>query len=131
MVLKSLNSLARQAAQKFTLRDVLIIPFAVQIFAVVSLVGYLSHKNGQNAVKQIASQLLFEVTERVDQNLHSYLEIPHKINQINGVAIDLNQLNLEDKQKLKDYFLGQIKIFNSLTFIGLAFDTQQLTKGYY
>ena len=124
MVLKSLNSLARQAAQKFTLRDVLIIPFAVQLFAIVSLVGYLSHKKGQNAVKQIASQLLCEVTERVGQNLHSYLEIPHKINQINQVAINLNQLNLEDKQKLKDYFLGQIKIFNNLTFIGLGLENK-------
>ncbi|TAG55098.1 MAG: hypothetical protein EAZ28_23400 [Oscillatoriales cyanobacterium] len=39
------------------LRAVLIVPFVLQIMGAVGIVGYLSFRNGQKAVNDLASQL--------------------------------------------------------------------------
>jgi hypothetical protein len=44
--------------EKFSLRTVLIIPFVLQTVAAVGLVGYLSYKNGQQAVENLAKQVM-------------------------------------------------------------------------
>ncbi|NJK72868.1 MAG: hypothetical protein HC942_00220 [Microcoleus sp. SU_5_6] len=59
---------------KFPLRTVLILPFVLQIAGGVGLVGYLSFKNGQKAVNNLASQLMSEVSLRVEQNFASLPE---------------------------------------------------------
>jgi hypothetical protein len=67
---------------------VLVVPFVLQIFAAVGLTGYLSVRNGQKAVKDLATQLRGQVSDRVGQHLDRYLALPHQINQINGQAIE-------------------------------------------
>jgi hypothetical protein len=62
------------------LQLVLIIPFALQIFGTVGLVGYLSFTNGQKAVDDLASQLIDRTNNTVNQYLDSYLSIPQKVN---------------------------------------------------
>ncbi|MBO1351539.1 MAG: hypothetical protein EBE86_031125 [Hormoscilla sp. GUM202] len=52
---------------------VLIVPFVVQIFAAVGIVGYLSFKNGQKAVKNLAYQLMEEVSDRIENHVQEYL----------------------------------------------------------
>ena len=91
---KSTGRLATTTARSRTLRTVLIVPFVLQIFAAVGLVGYLSFKNGQKAVNEIADRLMAEVGSRVEQNLGTYLTVPHQVNQINAAAIELGTLNL-------------------------------------
>ena len=83
---KSTGRLATKTARSRTLRTVLIVPFVLQIFATVGLVGYLSFKNGQKAVNEIADRLMAEVGSRVEQNLGSYLTVPHQVNQINAAS---------------------------------------------
>ena len=107
-----------------SLRTILIVPYLVQIFIVVGLVGYISYKNGQKAVKGVAYQLLFEITQRVEENLQSYLQAPHKVNQVNANEIRLNKLDLQDKQRLKHYFWRQIQIADTLSFIGLGLENK-------
>ena len=63
---KSTGRLATTTARSRTLRTVLIVPFVLQIFATVGLVGYLSFKNGQKAVNEIADRLMAEVGSRVE-----------------------------------------------------------------
>ncbi|MGL5077603.1 MAG: hypothetical protein ACRDBG_17495, partial [Waterburya sp.] len=41
-----------------SLRLVLVLPFVVQIFSAVGLVGYLSLKNGEEAVNELADRLM-------------------------------------------------------------------------
>ncbi|MFS8119433.1 MAG: hypothetical protein ACMG55_13245, partial [Microcoleus sp.] len=67
---------------KFGLRATLVVPFVIQIFVAVGLVGYLSFRNGQKAVNNVASQLRREVVARVQLHLTSYLAKPHLIEQI-------------------------------------------------
>lgn len=45
--------------------------------------GYFSFKNGQKAIENLAQQLINQVSNRVQENLHFFLETPEQINQIN------------------------------------------------
>lgn len=119
---KSTGPLAAKTARSRTLRTVLIVPFVLQIFAAVGLVGYLSFKNGQKAVNEIADRLMGEVGSRVEQNLGTYLSVPHQVNQINAAAIELGTLNLQEIPILQRHFWRQLQIFDTLTFTGLGLE---------
>ncbi|HAJ63418.1 MAG TPA: hybrid sensor histidine kinase/response regulator, partial [Cyanobacteria bacterium UBA8543] len=98
--------------RKVPLRLVLVVPFVLQISAAVGLVGYLSFKNSQQAVNDLAHQLMSRVSGLVDQHLDSYLTAPHQINQLNANAIELGQLNLQDFPSLGRHFWKQMHVFN-------------------
>jgi signal transduction histidine kinase len=106
----------------FPLQTVLIVPFVIQIFAAVSLVGYLSFKNGQRAVNDLAKQLIDRTSEVVDEHLKSYLSIPQTLNQINADAIHRGILNVRDRQTVGKYFWDQIHAYD-LTYIGIGLTT--------
>src|SRR6056300_1721674 len=78
---------------RLPLRSVLVVPFLLQIFAAVSITGYLSFRHTQKSIENLAIQLMSEVEGRIDQHLASYLTIPYQINQLNKNALDLNQLD--------------------------------------
>lgn len=98
--------------QKVPLRLVLVVPFVVQIMAAVGLVGYLSFRNSQQAVNDLAHQLMDKASNLVDQHLDSYMAIPHQINQLNLDAIELNLLDIKDFQATGHYFWKQMRVFN-------------------
>ncbi|MFB2975592.1 PAS domain S-box protein [Microseira sp. BLCC-F43] len=104
------------------LQTVLIVPFVLQIAGAVGLVGYLSYRNGQKAVNDLASQLRHEITKHIEDNLRAYLTIPHQVNQSNAAAIRLGQLNLQDNAGLERHFWQQIQIFDRLTYAGLGLE---------
>jgi hypothetical protein len=51
------------------LRLILVVPFVLQIFAAVGMLGYLSFRNGQQAVNDLANQLMDKNSNLVDQHL--------------------------------------------------------------
>jgi signal transduction histidine kinase len=106
----------------FPLQIVLVLPFLIQIFAAVSLVGYLSFKNGQRAVNDLAEQLIDRTSEVVNEHLKSYLSIPQTLNQINASAISRGILDVRDRQTLGKYFWDQMQAYD-LTYIGIGLTT--------
>jgi PAS domain S-box-containing protein len=112
MSIKSLNRLVSKVSGKVPLRTVLIVPFVLQIFAAVGLTGYLSFRNGQKAVNNLATKLQSEVSDRIDAHLDTYLATPNQINQINLDAIELGLLNLNDFQSTGRYFWKQMQVFD-------------------
>ncbi|TAF34747.1 MAG: hybrid sensor histidine kinase/response regulator [Oscillatoriales cyanobacterium] len=78
------------------LRTVLIVPFVLQIIGAVSIVGYLSFRNGQKAVNDLASQLRTEVSRRINQHLDSKLNTARHLAQVNGDAFDVGLLDPKD-----------------------------------
>lgn len=50
------------------LQLVLIVPFVLQVFGAVGLVGYLSFKNGEKAVHDLAGQLMDRTRSEVDHH---------------------------------------------------------------
>jgi signal transduction histidine kinase/FixJ family two-component response regulator len=99
-------------AQKVPLRLVLVVPFVLQIFAAVGLVGYFSLRNGQKAINDLATQLQTEVSARIDQHLDSYLATPFQINQVNASNLKLGLLNLRDLKGMGHYFWKQMQVFD-------------------
>jgi signal transduction histidine kinase/DNA-binding NarL/FixJ family response regulator len=96
-------------SKKISLRLTLVTPFVLQIFAAVGLTGYLSLRNGQQAVNNLVSQLQTETSLRVGQHLDSYIAKSHQILQANWDAVNLELLKVKDTQKLGHYFWRQVK----------------------
>jgi len=102
---------------RLPLRIILIVPFVVQIFAAVGLTGYLSLRNGQKSVQDLARQLMGEVDGRINRHVRDYLDTPNQINQLNKSALDLGQLDVNDLQTMEQHFLQQSKIFDKVSYI--------------
>jgi two-component system sensor histidine kinase ChiS len=108
-----------RAFGKGHLRTILIVPFVLQIVGTVGLVGYLSSKNGQQAISNLASQLIGEVSDRTRQHLESYTKLPPQIAQVVANDLKLGIINLKPQnlQGLDAYFLNRIQTFDSVSFI--------------
>ena len=103
--------------KKLPLRTVLIVPFLLQIVGTAGLVGYLSYKNGEKAVDNLANQLSVQIGDRVVHYLDTYLSVPDLINRINADAVRQKTIDLQDLTQLERYLLFQIKQFESPTTI--------------
>ncbi|GAB1539908.1 hypothetical protein NUACC21_25760 [Scytonema sp. NUACC21] len=106
------NLIYKIASSKIPLRLFLIIPFLIQIFTAVGLIGYFSFKNGERAVNDLANQLEQEISSRVNQHLDQFLAMPHQINQLNANAVELGKLDLRDFQSAGHYFWKQMSVFD-------------------
>lgn len=120
MSLKTANPIVAQITSKLSLGTVLAIAFVLQIFATVGLVGYFSFRTGQQAVNDLANQLMDEVGNRVEQNLQNYLLTPHQINQTNLNAVKLGLLNMQDLSAWEKYLWRQVQLYPSMLFIGVG-----------
>ncbi len=113
----------RKIACHVSLRKAVGIPFILQMVTTVSVVGYVSFRNGQGAVHNLAFQLRNELTARIDQQLRTYINIPHAINRLNADALAEGEINfITDKRS--NQFRQQIKI---ASFINGVYCAQQQT----
>ncbi len=109
------------SSRQIPLRWVLIVPFLLQIFAAVGLTGYLSIRNGQRAINEVTEQLRSEVSNRIEERLNSYLEIPHLVNALSATAIRrFNLWNPEDMSGMQSYLFDQLTLFPHLSYIGFG-----------
>ena len=100
-----------QKSQQISLRLLLIVPFVLQIVGAVGLVGYLSYRSGQKAVEDMATLLMSEIGDRIDQNLNSYLNAPEQITQTNAALIRQGILDHQNLPSLQTHFAQQLHIF--------------------
>ncbi|HEY9300835.1 MAG TPA: histidine kinase, partial [Phormidium sp.] len=107
----SLKRLVAKLSGKATLQTVLIVPFVLQVFAAVGIVGYLSFRNSQRAVNDLADQLMEEVSNRIEQNLRTYLQTPHQINQSKLDAVKLGFVNMKDLSAWEKYLWRQVQLY--------------------
>jgi signal transduction histidine kinase len=117
-----IRKLHLKSYKQLPLKLILVIPFLLEIFAAVGLVGYLSFKNGQRSVNDLASQLTNKTGDLVNQHLNAYLSIPHKITQINADAIKLGLLDMRDRKQTTQYLWKQMQAYD-LTYIGYGLST--------
>ncbi|NQE36947.1 hybrid sensor histidine kinase/response regulator [Microcoleus asticus] len=114
---------------KLPLRTVLIVPFILQIVGAVGLVGYLSFRNGQKAVNNLASQLMSEVSLRVEQNLQVYLKTPHQINQTKLDAVKLGLLKMENLSAWEKYLLRQVQLYPYINYTSVGNENGDYRSG--
>ncbi|MEG4011736.1 MULTISPECIES: hybrid sensor histidine kinase/response regulator [unclassified Microcoleus] len=109
----------RAFIHRLPLQALLIVPFVLQIFGAVGLTGYLSLRNGQRAVNDVATQLRNEITLRVNQNLQTYLKAPQQANQINQDAINAGWLKTTSLKDWQRHLFAQTQVFDSIDSIGI------------
>ncbi len=116
MPLSQLNNAVIQVSKKVPLQTVLIIPIILQILGTVGLVGYFSFRNGQQTVNALSSQLRRGITNRIQEKLETYTEIPHTINRLNAITFTHGGINVE-KGEGEYQFWQQMKMFSSTSMI--------------
>lgn len=97
---------------RVNLRAILIVPFVLQIFAAVGLTGYLSFKNGQQAVTDLADQLMSKTNQLVAQHLNDYLQSAYQLNDINANAIEQGSFQPLELVKIGKFFWSQLDSFD-------------------
>ncbi|MEL0590585.1 MAG: SpoIIE family protein phosphatase [Planktothrix rubescens PR222] len=112
--------IVRKSRRPIPIRTVLIIPFLLQIFGAVGIVGWLSFNAGQKAVNEVVSQLQNEISARVEQNLEAYLAIPEKINQTNLNLLQSRILTFQDLTQWEKYLWRQVQIYPDINFIKIT-----------
>ena len=105
---------------KAPLRVVLVAPFAILVIATVGLTGYVSFYNSQRAVNDLVSQLQSEITSRIEQSLHGFLDAGSRVNRNTQVAISLGMLNTQALDPWIPYFEQQIQSAGSLHTLTLG-----------
>ncbi|MGF1512992.1 MAG: ATP-binding protein [Elainellaceae cyanobacterium] len=102
----------------FTL--VLAVPFMLQVTLAIGLTSWLLVKSRQQAVEDITSQFVSEISNQVYSRLEIFLETPHIVNQINADSARLGQLDVGNIRKVERRFWRQIQVYNSLSSIGFG-----------
>lgn len=105
---------------KIPLRVIIIVPFVIQILATIGLTGWLSFRNSQKAIEDLATQLRGEITDRIIQHIDTKTKTAHIANQVNIDAIGLGLLNLNDINKLQYHFWKQVQNLGVVTYVGLG-----------
>ncbi|MEB3886313.1 ATP-binding protein [Lyngbya sp. CCY1209] len=95
----------------------LIAPFVAQIGVAVGFTGWLSWRNGEQAVNEVATQLRSEIADRIEQKLDDFLAVPHQINQLNRDAVLSQKLDLKQSDKILDQFWMEVNNFSSIDSI--------------
>ncbi|HEY9864703.1 MAG TPA: cache and HAMP domain-containing protein, partial [Candidatus Obscuribacterales bacterium] len=113
----------RHLSKKVRLQTVLIIPFMVQIILAVGLTGYLSYRNGQQAINGLVTQLQQEIAHRIKERLDNYLARPYFLNQVNVEAIEMGLLDVNKPEDLERRFFKQIQLLKSVQ--GIYFTNRQ------
>jgi diguanylate cyclase (GGDEF)-like protein len=127
------NDLQRPIS-RFSLAWMLTVPFILQLGLIVSLVGYLSYRNGQHAVEDLTGQLIDSVGVRVEQKLNSYLSLPWLVNQSNRDAVLRGSIDLDfsrspaalatpSNTQREQYLWQQMQLFPALSWISLGTET--------
>ena len=96
--------------RKIPLRLVLIVPFVLEIVGAVGLVGYLSLRNGQKAVNDVAAQLHQELSARIDGEIKQYINMPHILNQINAASFAEGNFDMANASNARQLLI-QVKNF--------------------
>lgn len=115
--IRFLGRRTQKVIQSSSLRLAFTVPVVVQLLVAVGLVGYLSFRNGQQAVQDLASQLRREVSARIQGELESYFGDPHAINRLNATAFSNGDLDVEQATQGEHLLFQQMKIYPEIAFV--------------
>ncbi|MDB9315569.1 ATP-binding protein [Spirulina sp. CS-785/01] len=107
-------------SSRFSLRWVLVVPFLVQISMAVGLTGYLSIRNGERGIRDLATQLRAEVTARASERLQTLMDEPHQANQITAGRLQINQFPLGNRRQIEEHFWQLIQAFEVVNYLYMA-----------
>jgi signal transduction histidine kinase/CheY-like chemotaxis protein len=113
----------KKKTRKLSLQLLLIVPFVLQIFTAVGLTGYISLRNGQKAVNDLASQLREETSTRIQDRVTQYFKVPELANQVNLDDLRRGQWNLQDLKSQERQAWHLLELFHpTVQVISIATD---------
>ena len=104
----------------FPLRVVLIAPFILQLLGAVGSVGYLSYRNSEQSVNELANKLMDETGSRVVDNLDAHVQIPAQLNQAKLDAIAIGTLNPTKAEDWEKFLWYQIQSYPYINITSIA-----------
>jgi signal transduction histidine kinase len=114
-----------------SLQPILVVPFVLEIALVVGVLGYGALRSGEHAVSDVATQLQYELSSRIDQHLDSYLSVPPRLGRLNAEAIESGVLNARDLNQIGTFFWRQVRL-NSVGYLLYGSQSGELAAaGYY
>jgi len=114
--IRGLKTQINKTKFKVSLPFLLVLPFLLQIFAIVGITGWLSFRNGQRAVNEVASELRNGLSSHITDQINTYIAVPPLVNQITANAVMTGQLDLNNEQLLGRHLWQQVLTFADTTF---------------
>ena len=105
------------SVQRYRLSSILIVLFVAQVVGAVGVVGWLSFRNGRRAIDDLASQLMGEVSARIEGQILSHLGRAETVNVMNAIDLRGDLLVTEQPIQLAQHFWRQMKQFPLMTYI--------------
>lgn len=96
---------------RIPLQILLIVPFVIQTVGAVTIVVYLSYRNGQKAVNDVATQLRNDTSDRIKQNLTYLLAIPFQSFETYDAALSQNRIDLNNGRDVEKFLWRQLPAF--------------------
>ncbi len=105
---------------RIPLSGVVILPLVLGIAIAVVLTGGLSLYHHQQMMTKTIAYLSQDLSDRFEQRLDYYLDLPHRANQVTQSVLQQQDLwNPEDMGAMQRHFLGQMRgVFPELMFLG-------------
>jgi PAS domain S-box-containing protein len=119
----NIDSRTRAPKNTLPLQILLVVPLLLQIILAVGVTGWLSWRNGERSIEDVAVRYKNEVAARIQQHIQTYLAIPEPINRINASAVSLQELNLQNKSAVERYIWRQMQLFSSVDSIAFGTET--------
>ncbi|MBD1887471.1 adenylate/guanylate cyclase domain-containing protein [Microcoleus vaginatus] len=110
---------------KISLQIMLIVPFVVQTVGAVAVVGYLSYRNGQKAVNDVATQLENDINERIKENLSALVGIPFQCFESYDATLSQNRIDLNNGRDVEKFLWRQLSAFPHVAATGFVSANQE------
>ena len=105
---------------KIPLRMFLIVPFVLQVAGIVGITGWLSFRNGQQAVNNLASQLREETTQRVEHEIEDILTTATTISALTAKTIAADRLELSPIRTIENLYWTHLTTFETINGLGVG-----------
>ncbi|MGB3204944.1 MAG: cache domain-containing protein [Crinalium sp.] len=91
------------------IRIAIVVPFFLQITAVVGITGWLSFRTGQESVNILTNNLSSQISDNIVQQVQNHLNPPQLIEQVTTSAINTGNLDITDFSQVESFFWNQVK----------------------
>lgn len=105
---------------KVSLRLFLMGALMLVFLPIVGLTGWLSYRNAEQATEQFTSAMANEVSERIQERVLSFFEIPPRVLAYNQDLADNGLLGEENRVEMVQKFLLQLRQQPLLTFVSIG-----------
>jgi two-component sensor histidine kinase len=101
-----------------SLRWLLTLSFTLQVLGITGVVGYLSFKQGQKSVSDLAQQLQRATAQKVALHLDHYLTVPMNLVQTASFMVEQEFIDPFDLEKAGTYFWEYSNVYPNISWIG-------------